>query len=349
MTKQFESYTCVCRALCRLVLCWNVYNNNNQTWGLFQLRNHLFAVFNILRLTGIVSHALNLKSLEPQQQARVNRWGKPKISRAPRWRAPRRRPRRTSPRTGRRSGTRRKVKRSTTNWLRQKSKNHLALLLLFLFFLFVGHKPRGCKIGSKFLSLFSSFSSCFLLLLLLLCPLTTSWLHFYSSNMSGCEHDMSLLFLSHSVLDRYSNEWAEASSFLSPPFDATHLPPLRSPPSPGCHGYLAARPTNGWLLLHGPIYKHVWRVGFDQLSRLLCRVYQGFIFFFLFVFLREEGLKKKWLILALLKKSFFLSFFSYEDANWKIFDKCPAWLFMMCACDPQLVLYSLCLPFFHCL
>ncbi|XP_027886501.1 microtubule-associated protein 6 homolog isoform X4 [Xiphophorus couchianus] len=45
--------------------------------------------------------------------------------------------------------------------------------------------------------------------------------------------------------NRYSNEWAEASSFLSPPFDATHLPPLRSPPSPGCHGYLAARPTNG--------------------------------------------------------------------------------------------------------
>ncbi|XP_023198388.1 microtubule-associated protein 6 isoform X3 [Xiphophorus maculatus] len=45
--------------------------------------------------------------------------------------------------------------------------------------------------------------------------------------------------------NRYSNEWAEASSFLSPPFDATHLPPLHSPPSPGCHGYLAARPTNG--------------------------------------------------------------------------------------------------------
>ncbi|XP_014894688.1 microtubule-associated protein 6 homolog isoform X3 [Poecilia latipinna] len=45
--------------------------------------------------------------------------------------------------------------------------------------------------------------------------------------------------------NRYSNEWAEASSFPSPPFDATHLPPLCSPPSPGCHGYSAARPTNG--------------------------------------------------------------------------------------------------------
>lgn len=198
----------------------------------------------ILRLTGIVPYALNLKSLEPQPQARVNQRGKPKISKAPRWRAPRRRPRRINPRTGRQSGTRRKVKRSTTNWLRQKSKNHLALLLLF--FLSVGSN-MGCKIGSNFLSLFSSLSTCLLVLcFVLLCPLTTSWLHLYSSPMSGCEHDTPLLFLSHSVLDHYSNEWAEASSFCLRHLMLPASPTRCSPPSPGCHGYLAASPTN-WM------------------------------------------------------------------------------------------------------
>lgn len=82
----------------------------------------------VLRLTGTVPSALSPKGLEPQRRPSQRR--KPKISRAPRWGAPRRRPLRTSSRTGQRWGTRRKVKRWTTNWLRQKSKNHLALLLL---------------------------------------------------------------------------------------------------------------------------------------------------------------------------------------------------------------------------
>lgn len=126
-----------------------------------------FPLSTILRLTGIVSLALNPKSLEPQQQARASQWRNPKISRALCWGAPRRRPQRTSPRTGLRWGTRRKVKRWTTNWLRQKSKNHLALLLLF--FLIFGEK-RTQRLQNWFSHRFSSVSpsspSLFLILFL---------------------------------------------------------------------------------------------------------------------------------------------------------------------------------------
>lgn len=89
-----------------------------------------FPLSDILRLTSIAALDLNPKSLELQHQAKASPQRKPKISMAPLWGAPGRRPRRTSLRTGRWWGTRRKVKRWTTNWLRQKSKNHLALLLL---------------------------------------------------------------------------------------------------------------------------------------------------------------------------------------------------------------------------
>lgn len=93
----------------------------------------LFPLSDILRLTDIVSPALNPKSLEPRQQARASRRRKPKISRAVGWGPPRRPPPRTCQRTGRqRWGTRRKVKRWTTNWLRRKSKKTFSTTSFFV-------------------------------------------------------------------------------------------------------------------------------------------------------------------------------------------------------------------------
>lgn len=125
----------------------------------------LFPLSDILRWTDIVSPALNPKSLEPRQQARASRRRKPKISRAVGWGAPRRPPPRTCQRTGRqRWGTRRKVKRWTTNWLRRKSKKHLALLL-FLFLMIWGQtRHRGCKMIWCLMSRLSPPSSPLLLL-----------------------------------------------------------------------------------------------------------------------------------------------------------------------------------------
>lgn len=142
--------------------------------------------------------ALNPKRLEPQ--ARASQWRKPKISRAPRWRAPRRRPRRTSQRTGRQWGTRRKVKRWTTNWLRQKSKNHLALLLL-LFLILGENKHRGCKMNYRF----SSFLFCFPLLLSLFPPLVSLTFFFLFFNLSVYTHSSSLSSFTTSWLRLYNN------------------------------------------------------------------------------------------------------------------------------------------------
>lgn len=138
---------------------------------------------NILRLTGIAPPTLNPKSLEPQHRATASQRRKPKISRAPHWGAPRRRPPRTCPKTGHQWGTRRKVKRWTTNWLRQKSKNHLALLLLL--FLISGGKKQTQRLQnwSKLSSLFLSF------------PLSGLFLLFFAQSFSM--HTSFLSVLSH--------------------------------------------------------------------------------------------------------------------------------------------------------
>lgn len=102
---------------------------------------------------------LRPKNPERPHQARASPWREPKISKAACQRAPGSPPQRTSWRSSQRWGTRRKVKRWTTNWLRQKSKKHLALLfpLLHFFWGWWCLKRRGCKIETFFL--FFSFLS----------------------------------------------------------------------------------------------------------------------------------------------------------------------------------------------
>lgn len=186
----------------------------------------------ILRLTGIAPPALNPKSLEPQHQATASQRRKPKISRAPHWGAPRRRPPRTCPRTGHQWGTRRKVKRWTTNWLRQKSKNHLALLLLLFLISGGKNKHRGCKIDQScrlysYLSLFRSLSSLLCSVfqyahILPVCPLSLPLCTVTIDKDVGW--DMTCQHSSHLMLYCIATVRSGREHPLPPPFDATHHP-----------------------------------------------------------------------------------------------------------------------------
>lgn len=146
-------------------------------WGT-SAQEFSFALSDIFRLTSITPLDLNPKSLELQHQAKASLWRKPKISMAPLWGAPGRWPLRTSLRTGWRWGTRRKVKRWTTNWLRQKSKNHLALLLpSFLIFWGKTHTEAAKSINVHLYSYLSShfpplFSVCLYPVILPVCSLS---------------------------------------------------------------------------------------------------------------------------------------------------------------------------------
>ena len=211
-------------------------SSNCITWLRHLSSGILFPLSDILRLTGIVFLALNRKNLEPQHQARASQWRNPKISRVLHRGAPRRPPQRTSPRTGRRWGTRRKVKRWTTNWLRQKSKNHLALLLLS--FLICGGKTNTEAAKLIKVCIFTLISPSFPFLSMsssLTLTLTVSPLCTTMNNMLGFRHDIPVLLPSHVMLDRPSEEWVGASSasaiWCYPP------PPLCSLPSRGCYSY----------------------------------------------------------------------------------------------------------------
>lgn len=237
----------------------------------------LFPLSDILRWTDIVSPALNPKSLEPRQQARASRRRKPKISRAVGWGPPRRPPPRTCQRTGRqRWGTRRKVKRWTTNWLRRKSKKHLALLL-FLFLMIWG-KPdteaakwfdvwcHVCPLRPlpsffwPFLSLFTS-----LFLPSVLCDTAASSGSPWWMIKMSTWHTVSSL--PHSILEPYYGLYTGSTLLLHhliPPSTTTTLLASisRFPWLP------AAWLANGWLLLYGSTNEQIWQAGFHQLSRL---------------------------------------------------------------------------------
>lgn len=110
---------------------------------------------------------LRPKNLERQHQARASPWREPKISKAACQRAPGSQPQRTSWRSSQRWGTRRKVKRWTTNWLRQKSKKHLELLFPLLHFLGGGGIRSAEAAKLKIFFFCSLFSFCLSLLIIL--------------------------------------------------------------------------------------------------------------------------------------------------------------------------------------
>lgn len=139
-------------------------------------------------------------------------------------------------------------------------------------------------------------------------------------------HDMSVLLPSHATLHCYSEEWAGASSssaiWCYPP------PPLCSPPSPGCHGYLLlCWPMDGcccmgpraseseWLALIN------WADCFVEFIKDFLFPFSFIIIFFYLCLLRNDNqIGMMDMVCALAKLT----------ANWKIFDKSPAWSCLVC-------------------